>query len=185
MPLSLLQPSFLMSKTRSYAQILIGSRLLLTTMAIYLSLRVPPLINKMSILVYIAMAINNFSFQLTKHPLSLRSIGIGIEIGAFSMLFTLVAVGFRGSPSGSISQSGTSIHVPMPILILSNYANSPISTFILFFLETHLLIPSFLESPLKEEIEAQEGIPKPSSLTKSFCIHVELLVPQPNKRENS
>ncbi|KAL0540438.1 hypothetical protein IC582_024677 [Cucumis melo] len=43
MSLSLLQPSFLMSKTRSYAQIIIGSRLFLTAMAIHLSLRVAPL----------------------------------------------------------------------------------------------------------------------------------------------
>ncbi|KAL0295844.1 UNVERIFIED_CONTAM: putative cytochrome c biosynthesis ccmC-like mitochondrial protein [Sesamum calycinum] len=72
---------------------------------------------------------------------------------------------------GSISRSGTSIHVPMPIPILSNFANSPLSTPILFVLETRLPIPSFLESPLKEEIEAREGIPKPSSLAESLCIH--------------
>nr|KAJ0188995.1 hypothetical protein LSAT_V11C800396540 [Lactuca sativa] len=58
---------------------------------------------------------------------------------------------------GSISRYGTSIHVPMPIPILSNFANSPFSTRILFVLETRLLIPSFLESPLTEEIEAQDG----------------------------
>ena len=73
---SLLQPSFLMSKTRSYAQIIIGSRLFLTAMAIHLSLRVAPLdfqqggnsrilyvhvpAARMSILVYIATAINTF-----------------------------------------------------------------------------------------------------------------------------
>ncbi|KAJ0790870.1 putative cytochrome c-type biogenesis protein CcmC (mitochondrion) [Helianthus annuus] len=44
---------------------------------------------------------------------------------------------------GSISRYGTSIHVPMPIPILSNFANSPFSTRILFVLETRLLIPSF------------------------------------------
>ncbi|KAL6977936.1 hypothetical protein U1Q18_026722, partial [Sarracenia purpurea var. burkii] len=66
---------------------------------------------------------------------------------------------------------GTSIHVPMPIPILSNFANSPFSTRILFVLETRLPIPSFLESPLTEEIEAREGIPKPSSLAESLCIH--------------
>ncbi|KAL6513793.1 ATP synthase subunit H protein (Va0H) (atp6H) (Atp6v0e) [Orobanche minor] len=74
--LSLLQPSFLMSKTRSYAQILIGSRLFLTAMAIHLSLRVAPLdlqqggnsripyvhvpAARMSILVYITTALNTF-----------------------------------------------------------------------------------------------------------------------------
>lgn len=183
----------------------------------------------MSILVYIATAINTFLFLLTKHPLFLRSFGTGTEMGAFSTLFTLVTGGFRGRPMwgtfwvwdarltsvlisfliymgalrfqklpiepapisiragpidipiikssvnwwntshqpGSISRYGTSIHVPMPIPILSNFANSPFSTRILFVLETRLLIPSFLESPLTEEIEAQEGIPKPSSLAES------------------
>nr|YP_009305155.1 cytochrome c maturase subunit C [Hesperelaea palmeri]AOO96381.1 cytochrome c maturase subunit C [Hesperelaea palmeri] len=234
MSVSLLQPSFLMSKTRSYAQILIGSRLFLTAMAIHLSLRVAPLdlqqggnsrilyvhvpAARMSILVYIATAINTFLFLLTKHPLFLRSSGTGTEMGAFSTLFTLVTGGFRGRPMwgtfwvwdarltsvfisfliylgalcfqklsvepapisiragpidipiikssvnwwntshqpGSISRSGTSIHVPMPIPILSNFANSPLSTRILFVLETRLPIPSFLESPLTEEIEAEK-----------------------------
>ena len=249
MPISLLQPSFLMSKTRSYAQILIGSRVFLTAMAIHLSLRVAPLdlqqggnsripyvhvpAARMSILVYIATAINTFLFLLTKHPLFLRSSGTGTEMGAFSTLFTLVTGGFRGRPMwgtfwvwdarltsvfisfliylgalrfqklpvelapisiragpidipiikssvnwwntshqpGSISRSGTSIHVPMPIPILSNFANFPFSTRILFVLETRLPIPSFPESPLTEEIEAREGIPKPSSLAESLCIH--------------
>ncbi|KAI3664486.1 hypothetical protein L1987_88624 [Smallanthus sonchifolius] len=234
---------------RSYAKIFIGSRLFLTAMAIHLSLRVAPLdlqqggnsripyvhvpAARMSILVYIATAINTFLFLLTKHPLFLRSFGTGTEMGAFSTLFTLVTGGFRGRPMwgtfwvwdarltsvlisfliymgalrfqklpiepapisiragpidipiikssvnwwntshqpGSISRYGTSIHVPMPIPILSNFANSPFSTRILFVLETRLLIPSFLESPLTEEIEAQEGIPKPSSLAESLCIH--------------
>ncbi|KAM7460472.1 hypothetical protein LguiB_036157 [Lonicera macranthoides] len=222
-------------------------------MAIHLSLRVAPLdlqqggnsripyvhvpAARMSILVYIATAINTFLFLLTKHPLFLRSSGTGTEMGAFSTLFTLVTGGFRGRPMwgtfrvwdarltsvfisfliylgalrfqklpvepapisiragpidipiikssvnwwntshqpGSISRSGTSIHVPMPIPILSNFANSPFSTRILFVLETRLPIPSFLESPLTEEIEAREGIPKPSSLaelwkfSKVFC----------------
>ena len=114
MSVSLLQPYFLMSKTRSYAQILIGSRLFLTAMAIHLSLRVAPLdlqqggnsripyvhvpAARMSILVYIATAINTFFFLLTKHPLFLRSSGTGTEIGAFFTLFTLVTGGFRGRP---------------------------------------------------------------------------------------
>uniref|UniRef100_A0A6N2MX86 Cytochrome c assembly protein domain-containing protein n=1 Tax=Salix viminalis TaxID=40686 RepID=A0A6N2MX86_SALVM len=172
-------------------------------MAIHLSLRVAPLdlqqggnsripyvhvpAARMSILVYIATAINTFLFLLTKHPLFLRSSGTGTEMGAFFTLFTLVTGGFRGRPMwgtfwvwdarltsvfisffiylgalrfqklsvepasisicagpidipiikssvnwwntshqpGSISRSGTSIHVPMPIPILSNFANSP------------------------------------------------------------
>ncbi|PWA83022.1 cytochrome c assembly protein, Cytochrome c-type biogenesis protein CcmC [Artemisia annua] len=69
-------------------------------MAIHLSLRVAPLdlqqggnsripyvhvhAARMSILVYIATAINTFLFLLTKHPLFLRSFGTGIEMGAFS-----------------------------------------------------------------------------------------------------
>uniref|UniRef100_A0A453RUH7 Cytochrome c assembly protein domain-containing protein n=1 Tax=Aegilops tauschii subsp. strangulata TaxID=200361 RepID=A0A453RUH7_AEGTS len=60
---------------------------------------------------------------------------------------------------GSISRSGKSRHVPMPIPILSNFTNFPFSTRILFVLETCLPIPSFPESPLMEEIEAREGIP--------------------------
>nr|YP_010438045.1 cytochrome c biogenesis C [Fragaria pentaphylla]UTB64208.1 cytochrome c biogenesis C [Fragaria iinumae]UTB64378.1 cytochrome c biogenesis C [Fragaria pentaphylla]UTB64386.1 cytochrome c biogenesis C [Fragaria viridis] len=238
-----------MSKTRSYAQIIIGSRLFLTAMAIHLSLRVAPLdlqqggnsrilyvhvpAARMSILVYIATAISTFFFLLTKHPLFLRSSGTGTEMGAFFTLFTLVTGGFRGRPMwgtfwvwdarltsvfisfliylgalrfqklpvepasisiragpidipiikssvnwwntshqpGSISRSGTSIHVPMPIPILSNFANSPFSTRILFVLETRLPIPSFPESPLTEEIEAREGIAKPSSLAEYLCIH--------------
>ena len=88
-----------MSKTRSYAQILIGSRLFLTAMAIHLSLRVAPLdlqqsgnyrilyvhvpAARMSIIVYIATAINTFLFLLKKHPLSLRSSGTGTEMGCF------------------------------------------------------------------------------------------------------
>nr|UYC28277.1 cytochrome c maturase subunit C [Christisonia kwangtungensis] len=238
-----------MSKTRSYAQILIGSRLFLTAMAIHLSLRVAPLdlqqggnsripyvhvpAARMSILVYITTALNTFFFLLTKHPLFLRSSGTGTEMGAFSTLFTLVTGGFRGRPMwgtfwvwdarltsvfisfliylgalffqklsvepapisiraglidipiikssvnwwntshqpGSISRSDISIHVSMPIPILSNFANSPLSTPILFVLETRLPIPSFLESPLKEEIEAREGIP--NSYTEKIKLFYE------------
>ncbi|CAH1443947.1 unnamed protein product [Lactuca virosa] len=215
-------------------------------MAIHLSLRVAPLdlqqggnsripyvhvpAARMSILVYIATAINTFLFLLTK-PLFLRSFGTGNGCffyvvylsywgvsgrpmwGTFwvwdarltsvliSFLIYMGALRFQKLPiepapisiragpidipiikssvnwwntshqPGSISRYGTSIHVPMPIPILSNFANSPFSTRILFVLETRLLIPSFLESPLTEEIEAQEGIPKPSSLAESLCIH--------------
>ncbi|CAK7322419.1 unnamed protein product [Dovyalis caffra] len=83
-------------------------------MAIHLSLRVAPLdlqqggnsripyvhvpAARMSILVYIATAINTFLFLLTKHPLFLRSSGTGTEMGAFFTLFTLVTGGFRGRP---------------------------------------------------------------------------------------
>nr|WNH36812.1 cytochrome c biogenesis C [Gastrodia uraiensis]WOE91391.1 cytochrome c biogenesis C [Gastrodia crispa]WOE91437.1 cytochrome c biogenesis C [Gastrodia flexistyla] len=236
MSVEFLKPSFFMKKTRSYAPILIGSWLFLTAMAIHSSLRVaPPDLQqggnsripyvhvpaaRMSLVVYIATAINSFLFLLTKHPLFLRSSGTGTEIGAFSTLLTLVTGGFRGRPMwgtfrvwdarftsvlilfliylgalrfqklpvepapiliraglidipiikssvnwwntshqpGSISRSGTSIHVPMPIPILSNFANFPLSTPIFFVLETRLPIPSFLESPFTEEIEAREGV---------------------------
>jgi heme exporter protein CcmC len=175
----------------------------------------------MSIVIYIATAINSFLFLLTKHPLFLRSSGTGTEIGAFFTLFTLVTGGFWGRPMwgtfwvwdarltsvfilffiylgalcfqklsvelasilicvglidipiikfsvnwwntlhqpGSISRFGTSIHVSMLIPILSNFANFLFFTCILFVLETRLLILSFLESSLTEEIEAREGIP--------------------------
>lgn len=238
MSLSLLQPSFFMSKTRSYAYILIGFQLFLTAMAIYLSLRVAPPdfqqggnsrilyvhvpVAWMSILVYLVTAINSFFFLLTKHPLFLRSSGTGIEIGAFFTFFTLVTGAFWGRPMwgtfwvwdarltsvlilffiylgalrfqklsvelasilicvglidipiikfsvnwwntlhqpGSISRSGTSIHVSMLIPILSNFANSPFFTLFFFVLETRLLILSFLESSLTEEIEARECMHK-------------------------
>uniref|UniRef100_A0A453I0J2 Cytochrome c assembly protein domain-containing protein n=1 Tax=Aegilops tauschii subsp. strangulata TaxID=200361 RepID=A0A453I0J2_AEGTS len=114
MSVLLLQPYFFMSKTKSYPQILIGSRLFLTAMAIHLSLWVAPpdlqqggnsrisyvhvLVARMRIVIYIATAINSSLFPLTKHPLFLHSSGTGTEIGAFSTLFTLVTGGFRGRP---------------------------------------------------------------------------------------
>ncbi|MCL7044411.1 hypothetical protein MKW94_006147 [Papaver nudicaule] len=227
-----------MSKTRSYAYILIGFQLFLTAMAIHLSLRVaPPDLQQggnsrilyvhvpaawMSILVYLVTAINSSFFLLTKHPLFLRSSGTGTEIGAFSTFFTLVTGAFWGRPMwgtfwvwdarltsvlilfliylgalrfqklsvelasilicvgpidipiikfsvnwwntlhqpGSISRSGTSIHVSMLIPILSNFAYSPFFTLFFFVLETRLLILSFLESSLTEEIEARECMHK-------------------------
>ncbi|MCL7047523.1 hypothetical protein MKW94_010118 [Papaver nudicaule] len=64
---------------------------------------------------------------------------------------------------GSISRfgpSGTSIYVSMLIPILSNFANSPFFTIFFFVLETRLLILSFLEPSLTEEIEARECMHK-------------------------
>lgn len=114
MPLSFLRPYFYMSKTRSVAQILIWSWLLLTTTALYLSLRVAPLdlqqggisrisyvhvpAARMSILVYIAAAINTLFFLVQKHPFFLRSSGTSIEMGALFTVFTLVTGGFWGRP---------------------------------------------------------------------------------------
>ncbi|KAI3840549.1 hypothetical protein MKX03_007430 [Papaver bracteatum] len=101
MSLSLLQPSLFMSKTRSYAYILIGFQLFLPAMAIHLSLRAaPPDLQQggnshilyvhvhaawMSILIYLVTTINSSFFLLTKHPLFLRSYGTSIEIGTFSI----------------------------------------------------------------------------------------------------
>ncbi|KAK8701374.1 hypothetical protein V6N13_019761 [Hibiscus sabdariffa] len=101
-----------MSKTRSYAKLLIGSQLFLTAMAIYLSLRVAPLdlqqggnsripyvhvpAARMGILVYIVMAINTFLFLLTKHPLFIRSSRTSIEIGAFFYVVYLSYLGVLG-----------------------------------------------------------------------------------------
>uniref|UniRef100_A0ACD6A099 Uncharacterized protein n=1 Tax=Avena sativa TaxID=4498 RepID=A0ACD6A099_AVESA len=127
MSVSLLQPYFFMSKTKSYAQILIGSRLFLTVMAIHLSLWVAPPdlqqggnsrisyvhvpIAQMSIVIYIVTAINSSLFPLTKHPLFLRSSGIGTEIGAFSTLFTLVTRGVSGKAYvGYVSGVGSSFN---------------------------------------------------------------------------
>ncbi|CAA7400942.1 unnamed protein product [Spirodela intermedia] len=53
---------------------------------------------RMSVVVYIATAINSSLFPLTKHPLYLRFSGTGTEIGTFSTLFTLVTGGFGGRP---------------------------------------------------------------------------------------
>nr|ULQ69277.1 cytochrome c biogenesis protein ccmC [Eriocaulon australe] len=79
-------------------------------------------------------------------PISIRAGPIDIPIIKYSVNWWNTL-----HQPGSISRSGTSIHVPMPIPILSNFANFPFSTRILFVLETRILIPSFLESSLTEE----------------------------------
>ncbi|PHT82041.1 putative cytochrome c biosynthesis ccmC-like mitochondrial protein [Capsicum annuum] len=88
--------------------------------------------------------------------LSIELAPISIHSGPINILLIKSSVNWWNTlhQTGSISQFGTSIHVPMPIPILSNFANSPFSTRILFVLETHLPIPSFLESSLTEEIKA-------------------------------
>ena len=106
MSVSLLQPYFFMSKTKSYAQILIGSRLFLTAMAIHLSLRVaPPDLQqggnsrisyvhvpaaRMSIVIYIATAINSSLFPLTKHPLFLLVLCHNAYSGTSTTLFYFI-----------------------------------------------------------------------------------------------
>jgi len=54
--------------------------------------------------------------------------------------------------------------MPIP---MSNFGNFPLSTNILFVLETCIPILSIPESPLRDEIEAREGITKPSLLPSS------------------
>ncbi|MCL7048468.1 hypothetical protein MKW94_026366 [Papaver nudicaule] len=197
MSFSLLQPSFFMSKTRSYAYILIGFQLFLTAMAIHLSLRVAP--------PYLQQG-GNSRILYVHHPIFLRSSRTDTEISVFSTFFTVVTGAFWERPMWgtfwvwdarltsvlilfliylgalrfqklsvelasisiyvgpidiiTISRSGTSIHVSMLIPILSNFANSPFFTLFFFVLETRLLILSFLESSLTEEIEARECMNK-------------------------
>ncbi|MCL7042672.1 hypothetical protein MKW94_001359 [Papaver nudicaule] len=180
-----------MSKTRSYAYILIGFQLFLTAMAIHLSLRVAPpylqqggnsrilyvhvpaawihsFISPMwgtfwvwdarltSVLILFLIYLGALRFQKLSVELDSISICVGpIDIITFSVNWWNTL-----HQPGSISRSGTSIHVSMLIPILSNFANSPFFTLFFFVLETRLLILSFLESSLTEEIEARECMNK-------------------------
>ncbi|KAI3979619.1 hypothetical protein MKX01_013714 [Papaver californicum] len=193
-----------MSKTRSYAYILMGFSIVLNCNGLRVA---PPYLQQggnsciiyvhvpaawMSILVYLVTAISISFFLLTKHPFFLRSPGNDTKICAFSTFFTLVTGAFKGRPMwgtfwvwdacltsvfilfliylvnwwntlhqpGSISRSGTSIHVCMLIPILSNFANSRFFTLFFFVLETCLLILSFSESSLNEKIQARECMHK-------------------------
>ncbi|KAK4557336.1 hypothetical protein RGQ29_007195 [Quercus rubra] len=114
--------------------------------------------------VFISFLIYLGALRFQKLPVELAS--ISIHAGSIDIPIIKSSVNWWSTSHqlGSISRSGTSIHVPMLIPILSNFANFSFSTRIFFVLETRLLIPSFLEPPLTEEIEAREGIPKPSSL---------------------
>lgn len=94
------------------------------------------------------------------------------------MVFALI---FLCSVDENVSRSSFLLFSPhtcsMPNSIVSNFANSPSLTCILFVLETHLPSLSFLESPLTEAIEAWEVMPKPGSLTESQTVfHVMKLV---------
>ncbi|XP_052627480.1 putative cytochrome c biosynthesis ccmC-like mitochondrial protein [Lactuca sativa] len=199
MSLALLQPSFLMSKTRSYAKIFIGSRLFLTAMAIHLSLRVAPLdlqqggnsripyvhvpTARMSILVYIATAINTFLFLLTKHPLFLRSFGTGTEMGAFSTLFTLVTGGFRGRPMwGTFSD----IYPIMPILVYVSKVDgkfnfSPIS--VKFLTEGAKVIFALVMLLIQDKNQkiGEKPLLSVSSFVQATRNNVLLVVPARNK----
>ncbi|KAJ4972968.1 hypothetical protein NE237_006142 [Protea cynaroides] len=84
---------------RSYMQILIGSQLFLTVMAIHLSLQVAPQDLQQGGNSHIPYVhVPAFMFPLTKHPLFLRLFGTGTQMSIFSMLYTLVIGGFWGRP---------------------------------------------------------------------------------------
>uniref|UniRef100_UPI0030FEAE1D cytochrome c biogenesis C n=1 Tax=Cyathodium cavernarum TaxID=351593 RepID=UPI0030FEAE1D len=110
----LLRPFLSMCCSLRYAQILIGCCRFLTAMAIYLSIWVAPSdfqqgenyriiyvhvpAARMSLLIYIAMAISSVLFLLTKHPLFQLFSKTAAKIGALFTLFTLVTGGFWGKP---------------------------------------------------------------------------------------
>ncbi|KAK8978889.1 hypothetical protein V6N11_030935 [Hibiscus sabdariffa] len=121
--------------------------------------------------VFVSVLIYLGALRFQKLPVEPAFISICVGPIDIPIIKSLVNWWNTSHQPGSISRSGTSIHVPMHIPILSNFANFPFSTCILFVLQTRLPIQYFLKSPLTEEIEAQEGIPKPSSLVESFCIH--------------
>ncbi|KAI3967938.1 hypothetical protein MKX01_027121 [Papaver californicum] len=167
MSLSLLQPSFFMSKTRSYAYILIGFQFLqvappdLQQGGNYRILYVHVPAAWMSILVYLVTAINMtgafwgrpmwgtfwvWDARLTSLSVELAS--TSICVGPIDIPIIKFSVNWWNTlhQPGSISRSGTSIHVSMLISILSNFVNSPFFTLFFFVLETRLLILFFLES---------------------------------------
>ncbi|KAI3923097.1 hypothetical protein MKW98_000087 [Papaver atlanticum] len=82
--------------------------------------------------------------------LSVELASISICVGPINIPIIKFSVNWWNTlhQPGSISRSGTSIHVSMLIRILSNFANSPFFTLFFFVLETRLLILSFLESSL-------------------------------------
>ncbi|CAK9195778.1 unnamed protein product [Sphagnum troendelagicum] len=110
----LLRPYFLMLCSFRHAQIIIGFRWFLTAMAIYPSIWVAPSdfqqgensriiyvhvpAARMSLLIYIAMAISSVLFLLTKHPLFQLFSKTSAKIGALFTLFTLITGGFWGKP---------------------------------------------------------------------------------------
>ncbi|KAL2932627.1 putative cytochrome c biosynthesis ccmC-like mitochondrial protein [Bienertia sinuspersici] len=103
----------------------------------------------MSFLIYLG-ALCFQKLPVESAPISIRAGPIDIPIIKF-----LVNWWNASHQPRSISRSGTSIHVPMLIPILCNFANFLFSARIFFVLETRLPIPSFLESYLIEEIEAR------------------------------
>lgn len=110
----ILRPYSIMLCSFRYAQILIGFGWFLAVMAIYLSIWVAPSdfqqgenyriiyvhvpAARMSLLIYIAMAISSVLFLLTKHPLFRLFSKSGAKIGALFTLFTLLTGGFWGKP---------------------------------------------------------------------------------------
>ena len=121
--------------------------------------------------VFISFLIYLGALHFQKLPVKPASISIHAGLIDIPIIKSSVNWWSTSHQLGSISRYGTSIHVLVLISVLYKFANFPFSTCIFFVLETCLLISSFLESPLMEEIEAQEGIPKPSSLIEFFCIY--------------
>ncbi|MCL7024830.1 hypothetical protein MKW94_010261 [Papaver nudicaule] len=111
-----------------------------------------------SILILFLIYLGALRFQ----KLSVELASISICVGPIDIPIIKFSVNWWNTlhQPGSISRSGTSIHVSMLIPILSNFANSPFFTLFFFVLETRLLILSFLESSLTEEIEARECMHK-------------------------
>ncbi|KAL0294939.1 UNVERIFIED_CONTAM: putative cytochrome c biosynthesis ccmC-like mitochondrial protein [Sesamum angustifolium] len=142
-----------MSKTRSYAQILIGSRLFLTAMAIHLSLRVAPLDLQQggnSRIPYWGFRGRPMWGTFWVWDARLTSVFI-------SFLIYLGALCFQKLPVE-----------PAPISIRAGPIDIPKSS-----LQSTGGIHRINLGALAdlEEIEAREGIPKPSSLAESLCIH--------------
>jgi len=104
--------------------------------------------------VFISFLIYLGALRFQKLPVEPASISIRAGPIDIPIIKTSVNWWNTSHQPGSISGSGTSIHVPMPIPILSNFANFPLATRIFFVLETRLPIPFFPESPLTEEISA-------------------------------
>ncbi|KAI3862012.1 hypothetical protein MKX03_015018 [Papaver bracteatum] len=111
-----------------------------------------------SVLILFLIYLGALRFQ----KLSVELASISICVGPIDIPIIKFSVNWWNTlhQPGSISRSGTSIHVSMLIPILSNFANSPFFTLFFFVLETRLLILSFLESSLTEEIEARECMHK-------------------------
>ncbi|KAI3994241.1 hypothetical protein MKX01_012498 [Papaver californicum] len=93
-----------------------------------------------SVLILFLIYLGALRFQ----KLSVELASISICVGPIDIPIIKFSVNWWNTlhQPGSISRSGTSIHVSMLIPILSNFANSPFFTLFFFVLETRLLILS-------------------------------------------